>query len=151
MKLFRTQNSLEDMCREFLIKEYGVSLTIPVKINNRLSRTLGRFVISAGGINNRIEFAGRLLKYGTDKQVISVLKHECIHYALYELKRDFKDGQKDFENELIKHNSDSTNMITIKGKKENQIVLDEHLFDDILSTVTNTINNVFDEFFQNEK
>lgn len=142
----RSVFSLEKRCKEFIRKEYNINLDIPVRINNRLSRSLGRFVITRGNIDNRIEFAGYLLKEGTDEQIISVLKHECIHYVLYQLGRDFKDGQKDFENELKRHGAGSTNSIRIK--KKDDVVIDKELADELTVSIGRTIENVFDRIIQ---
>lgn len=114
-RLERTQQAMERECRKFIKEAYGLELDIPVLINNRLSRALGRF-IRKGDRAYKIEFAGILVNNATDEQIISVLKHECIHFALFKLGRAFRDGQSDFENELRKHGSDSTNCIHVKRK-----------------------------------
>ncbi|MER2008825.1 MAG: SprT-like domain-containing protein [Psychrobacillus sp.] len=104
---------LKDMCEYFVQNAYGVELDIPVLINNRLKRSLGRFIEKAGKAY-RIEFSGMLLTNGTEEQIMSVLKHECIHYALFKLGRNHRDGQEDFENELLKYGSHSTNSLHVK-------------------------------------
>lgn len=58
------------------------SVSCPVSINNRLSRTLGRAVFArrAGKwISVRIEFSGDLIRRASDKSVMDVLMHECAH------------------------------------------------------------------------
>lgn len=110
-----TQKELETMCKDFLKKAYGLELTVPVKINNRLSRSLGRFVYNAREeLPVSIEFAGFYLENGTEEQIISTIKHECIHYALFVLGKPHRDGNPYFENELRKHGSCSTNTQRVK-------------------------------------
>jgi SprT-like protein len=106
------ESELKEMCEYFVKNAYGVKLDVPVKINNRLKRTLGRFIEKRGEAY-KIEFSGILLTNGTEDQIMSVLKHECIHYALFKLGRKHRDGQEDFENELIKYNSHSTNTLHV--------------------------------------
>lgn len=114
----RTLASLEKRCRNFLREAYNLDLNVPISINSDLSRILGRFIFTENNTNNRIEFSERLIKHGTEQQIISVLKHECIHLALYTLGRDYKDGQKEFESELVKHGSDSTSCIKITKRED---------------------------------
>lgn len=106
------EEKLKTMCEYFIKNAYGVELDIPVLINKRLKRSLGRY-IEKGGKAYKIEFAGILLTNGNEDQIMSVIKHECIHYALHKLGRKHRDGQSDFENELIKYGSHSTNTLHI--------------------------------------
>lgn len=105
-------NQLTVYAAEFLKKNYHLSLHIPITRNNRLRSTHGRFVIR----NNKaykIELAGYLLDYGSYEAIIGVLKHECIHYALFLQKADFKDGEHAFENELKKYQAPGTNTMIV--------------------------------------
>lgn len=102
---------LNNSATEFLKEFYDINLQIPIKVNKRLITSLGRFRYYKSESKKRplsIELSGRLLEYGTADQIISTLKHECIHYALYMLDKPHKDGQATFENELKKHSSCST-------------------------------------------
>lgn len=95
----------------FLKECYDIDLQIPIKVNKRLITSLGRFRYYKSESKKRplsIELSGKLLEYGTADQIISTLKHECIHYALYMLDKPHKDGQPTFENELKKHSACST-------------------------------------------
>ncbi len=102
------EEKLTKIAREFLSKNYHIELKIPITRNNRLRTTLGRFVISSDKKPLRIEIAGNTLDYGTDKAIIGVLKHECIHYALHIKGESSSDGHPYFESELKKHNAPST-------------------------------------------
>lgn len=63
-------------------------ITVPIVVNGRLSRTLGRvkFEIINGNtcITTKIEFSKALLENGTDNDIVNVIKHEYVHYYLLE-------------------------------------------------------------------
>lgn len=107
--------SIEELikiAKSFLLENYQMSLDIPIKRNNRLRSTHGRFIMR----NNeayQIELAGYLLDYGTDKTIIGVLKHECIHYAQFINNGAHHDGDPVFENELQKHDAPRTRTLMI--------------------------------------
>lgn len=106
------EKKIKEICEDFLKEAYGLELEIPVRINKRLRRSLGRFIEKRGEAY-KIEFSAILITNGTADQMISVIVHECIHYALFKLGRNYKDGQEEFENELIKYGSHSTNTLQI--------------------------------------
>lgn len=91
---------LTEIARQFLRDEYGLALEIPIKRNNRLRSTLGAFVHERKKKSLYIELSGVLFEYADDSVIVDVLKHECIHYALYELDRGYIDGNSEFEGEL---------------------------------------------------
>lgn len=103
------ERQLEQIARNFLKKHYEMDLEIPVKRNNRLRTTLGRFVMSSDKKPLRIEISGNTLEYGTKEAIIGILKHECIHYALHRKGKASRDGHPYFESELQKHGAPSTN------------------------------------------
>ena len=63
-------------------------IDVPVTVNGRLTRTLGRVKYMRIGqdayIAKSIEFSKALLESGTDNDVINVIKHEYVHYYLVE-------------------------------------------------------------------
>ncbi|HLQ96685.1 MAG TPA: SprT-like domain-containing protein [Pseudogracilibacillus sp.] len=104
--------TLEKFAAHFLQEHYHISLSIPVERNNRLKSTHGRFVMK----NNRpqkIELAGHLLNYGAVDYIYGVLKHECIHYALFVLGKGHMDGDPVFEAELKKYHAPMTRTLKI--------------------------------------
>lgn|SRR5699024_1734923 len=109
---------MKDYTESFLREAYGMKLDVPVKINGRLSRTLGQFVY-----NKRekkpisIEMSKKYLVNGKLEDIKSTLRHEAIHYALFVQGRDYRDGDDDFENELKKHNTHSTGTVHYKRKR----------------------------------
>ena len=90
-----------------------MDLAIPIKRNNRLRSTHGRFIVDQHQTPVCIEIAGKTLEYGTNEVIIGILKHECIHYALHIKGRANRDGHPEFEAELRKHNAPSTNTLKI--------------------------------------
>lgn len=107
------EKELTKIAQNFLKNNYGIDLNIPIKRNNRLRSTHGRFMINANQKPLRIEIAGKAIDYGTDEAIIGILKHECIHYALYLQGRAYQDGHPEFEGELRKHQAPSTNTFKI--------------------------------------
>lgn len=107
-----TVRELEVYAKEFLERVYNLELDIPIEINGRLTRSLGRFCTRKGKAH-KIDLAKLLLTYGADRVVLDVLTHELIHYALYSTGKPYRDGQKYFENELKKHGSHSTNTLKV--------------------------------------
>ena len=63
-------------------------VNVPVEINGRLTRTLGRVKFMDYGEGHcyptKIEFSKTLLEEGTDNDIINVIKHEYVHYYLVE-------------------------------------------------------------------
>lgn len=107
---------LQREAAEFLKNGYGLELKIPIKVNGRLKRTLGRFALKAGK-PHAIELSADLLQYQERNVIIDVLKHECIHYACFELGKPYKDGEEHFERELKRHGVAKTGTYAYKGNR----------------------------------
>lgn len=99
---------LIDIAEQFLQTAYQLQLDIPIERNNRLRTTQGRYVVKQDRTPVKIELSGNTLDYGTEEAIIGVLKHECIHYALHQLGKPYKDGNIYFEKELKKHAAPTT-------------------------------------------
>jgi predicted SprT family Zn-dependent metalloprotease len=74
---------IKNLCIEYCGRA-DVEFDAPVKINNRLTRTLGRCKYI--NENNKwkpvqIEISGHLLKTATDSSIEAVIAHECAHYV----------------------------------------------------------------------
>lgn len=79
-----TEKDLTARCIEICIS-VGYDFTIPVKINKRLTRTLGRVLFySCGGYvtPESMEFSYKLLETGDSATIDDVIKHECAHYLV---------------------------------------------------------------------
>jgi hypothetical protein len=119
----KLQVKLADYARTFLSEAYGMTLDIPLKINGRLKKTLGWFEVRKtqfidGSIERKaldIEISAQYVTLAAlDGQrgienLLSTVRHECIHYALFSQGRPYGDGEAEFESELRKHNTGSTN------------------------------------------
>jgi len=81
MTLTEIKNMIAETC-----KEQGVELIVPVEINGRLTRTLGRvvFLKSATGkcTPTKIEFSKRLVETGSERDLKEVILHETAHYIV---------------------------------------------------------------------
>ena len=109
-------NQLVEEGKQFLSEEFGLTLGIPIKLNGRLKSTLGRFR-SRGGSRYRmpidIELAKVTLQNGYDV-ALDVLKHELIHYALYELEIPNSDNDREFIQACKERNVSLTRTIQVK-------------------------------------
>lgn len=81
-----TVNQITKYCEE-LCGRAGYAFDIPVTVNARLTRTLGRFMYSHNRVTElitpvRIEISKQLLETASDASVRSVIEHECAHYLV---------------------------------------------------------------------
>jgi len=112
-----TLDDLKRIADEFLTQHYGMTLDIPLKRNNRLRRSMGRFltyVTEDGGEEARaIEISGFMFDYAAESVTADTLLHECVHYALYRRGEPYDDGHPEFEAELKRHciGSTETNVV----------------------------------------
>lgn len=80
---------------------------IRVYVNNRLKKSMGRFIICRiEGVF--IEIAGDTLKYGSKDIIEDTLLHEVCHNVLYAFELPYSDGSKEFESELRRIGASST-------------------------------------------
>ena len=78
------EKELKEMCIEICGK-VGYDFTIPVKINKRLTRTLGRvfYVRTGNGVESTLmEISYQLLTTSTLDSIYAVVAHECAHYLV---------------------------------------------------------------------
>lgn len=102
-----TLSELNVMAKQFAKQYWNLDFNIEIRLNGRLSRSRARFCVRSG-IFQMIEFQPSVLKYDSDENIIKTLKHEICHWALYNLKKPFRDGDEYFEKELIRIGSHST-------------------------------------------
>lgn len=62
----------------------GVKFNIPVRINNRLTRTLGRVCYQCGD-PYVMEISGPMLKTCTEESIIQVVRHEWAHWYAWRI------------------------------------------------------------------
>lgn len=98
-------NELKAYSNSFLKSTYGIELSVPLKINNRLKTTCGRFRYQINRVTGEtkpvaVEMNGFFVSNNRIDVVLDVLKHELVHYALYTLGKPHSDGHPVFEREL---------------------------------------------------
>ena len=74
-----------------LSESQGDTFSIPVSLNNRLTKTLGRVTskhIGKQWYPQKMEFSKMLLETSTDESVRSVLEHEWCHYYVTKLTKE---------------------------------------------------------------
>lgn len=82
-----TEKDLTEMCKEICSK-VNYNFYIPVKINKRLTRTLGRvsYIKSNGRVKSTLmEISYQLLATATLDSIKAVVEHECAHYLINEI------------------------------------------------------------------
>lgn len=90
---------LREFANDFLKEHFGLELEIPIKVNTRLSSTLGCFRIMRrhGSLTPvRIDMNAHLMENASPDMILDVLKHELIHYALFKLGKPYGDNDKHF-------------------------------------------------------
>ena len=113
MNVLFTEEKLTKYAEQFLKANFNIDLSIPIKRNNRLRSSLGRYVMDAAGNPSRIELSGNVLTYAKESTIIGVLKHECIHYAYHIQGKDMRDGHPQFEKALEQFNAPSTETLKV--------------------------------------
>lgn len=135
MHLDKTE--IENFCRSFLAENYGIELAIPVVLNPRLTRTLGSFIHNSKTKTPiELEFSKKFMEKAEVDSKIKIIKHECIHYALFVQEKPYKDGEALFEEELVKHNSvatDTLSFITERNVRVYSCACQEHIFQQTIS------------------
>lgn len=107
------EEMLTDYAAAFLQENFQLPLTIPIQRNNRLRAAYGRFVYTNHKKPLRIEIAGLLFDYARENVLYSVLRHECIHYALFTLNKPYHDGNAYFEAVLQQYDAAATNTLKV--------------------------------------
>lgn len=96
----------------FLIENFNMRLNIPIKMNGRLTSTMGRYLSKRNYLGNvipdSIELSKRYLLAALIvddlEEIYDTLKHELVHYALSVQGKNFSDGDYDFEHKLYELN-----------------------------------------------
>lgn len=106
------ERELKLYASQFLKNTYDIDIDVPVKINHRLRSTYGRFVLRQGKPYS-IEIASFVMDYADAPVILDILRHECIHYALFKKKLPYKDKDKLFKQELLRHATSRTRTLKI--------------------------------------
>lgn len=113
IKLDRSVTGITNIAKDFLMEAYDMELEIPISINGRLSRTMGRYMYTHRNESVGMDFAKYFVEHADDELFVKVIKHECIHYALHRRGDPFADGHPFFETELKKHESLTTGSVKL--------------------------------------
>ena len=116
-----TLKDLHRFAEEFLQEEFDMSLNIPIKLNGRLKRAGGRFISSQDYFTREhtaleIDLNKTVYENNPIDVILDILKHELVHYALFEKGLPYKDGDRVFENTLTRLGVSSTNTLKVKTK-----------------------------------
>jgi SprT-like protein len=100
-----TLNQLEKYASKFLRDNYQLQMSIPLELNGRMKRTCGWFksVRYRDGRSPKavkIELNKFFVENNDPITVLDVLRHELVHYALFQQGKPNKDGHPVFEAEL---------------------------------------------------
>jgi len=99
-----TIKQMEQYANKFLKENYNLQLTVPLKINARLKTTCGRFKYRRYASGKRESVSVEMNKFFIENNeptiVLDVLRHELVHFALFELGKPNADGHPVFEGEL---------------------------------------------------
>lgn len=86
-----TTNKLNEYAYLFLKTNFNLELNIPIEINNRLTST-GGYYQTRNDKPYKISISGNLIKHHDHKDILDVLSHELIHYALHVKRLPYKDN-----------------------------------------------------------
>ena len=104
--------TVRDVCKKYFDFDFD-KLNIPVEVNGRLSRSLGRMVYSL--TKNKpvsLQFSKKLLDGSYKIETVeSVIKHEVTHLVLFCRNEPFGDGCPNFERTLKEIGGTSTKTI----------------------------------------
>lgn len=93
------ENTLKNIADEFLEKNYGLTLKIPIIIDDNLTNIGGQFII----YKNKPQ-AIKIKNVENSTDLLNILFHECVHYALYTLYKPYRDEDYYFKLELKRLN-----------------------------------------------
>lgn len=121
---------MKRFANEWLLDNYNLTLDIPIEINNRLSRSLGRFMVQVNRLTGehkaiKIDMNGKFVRHNKRDEILMTLKHELVHYAMFTLGKPYRDGDYAFEKELKRLNLTSNHYMNI----ERNIVTPRHRYE----------------------
>lgn len=94
-----TVQKIEEYCKE-LGRKIGLEFDCPVKINGRLTKTLGRVVSESYPFGLKpvsLEISKKLVNYATDEDIRTVIEHEFCHWAVCVETQESHDHDKVFK------------------------------------------------------
>lgn len=116
-------NEAKTFANNFLMENFNMRLEIPIKMNGRLTRTMGRYLARnyfGSVIPKSIELSKTYLVaaliVGDLEEIYDTLKHELVHYALSVQGKNYSDGDYDFEKKLYELNISSSGSTPVRKR-----------------------------------
>ena len=105
MNEIKTIKYYNEWAREFTIKQWGMKLNINIELYSRKSSRQGFLRYSWKNVDNKKSYFPLVIKMNVraidgHDEFINVLKHELCHWYCMMAGLNFKDGDKDFEEQL---------------------------------------------------
>lgn len=99
---------IQEVAKRFLKETYNLYLFIPIIIEDLNSNQVGKFNINIYSKNNiiyreiprNISISKLAFEFVNDEVLEHIIKHECVHYALFNLKKPYQDEDEYFQTEL---------------------------------------------------
>lgn len=121
----RFEGEMRGYADSFLRENFNMRLRIPIKIDGRLTRSVGSFHYKSNGsgdVPKMIKISERYMNCALHDEkdgiesILDTLKHELVHYALLEQGvKGYSDGDVEFERKLKELNIGSSGA-TVKSK-----------------------------------
>ena len=112
-------DELHSCARKFLAENFGLTLEIPIRISKRMKSKLGVFQIKCQKkqvVSKEIVMSHTFLVNNSREIILDVLYHECVHYALYTLKKPYRDSDREFTETLERLGIAKTRSYKYKGQ-----------------------------------
>lgn len=113
------QEVLYRYAEQFLKENFNLQLDIPVRISKRMKSKLGAFQMKLQQnqvISKEIVMSENFLLNNSKATILDVLYHECVHYALYTLKKPYRDSDPEFTKTLERLGIAKTRTYKYKGQ-----------------------------------
>lgn len=110
-----TEKQVLQKCEEFAQKWWGLKFNVPISINKRLTRVLGRYEHTRDNKPLLLTIAYATLKDYKPETIDSVILHELTHWALGISGKPSTDGHPIFERELKRVGASTTQTIKHAG------------------------------------
>jgi len=95
----------DQLTKNLIQEHWGLNLHIPIKIDGRLTTTLGTYVFKREKkriVPLYITLSKDFVTYAEEELIIHILKHELCHFILSQQQLPFDDGTETFERELLR-------------------------------------------------
>lgn len=112
-------DEIHSCARKFLAENFGLTLEIPIRISKRMKSKLGVFQIKYQKkqvVSKEIVMSHTFLVNNSREIILDVLYHECVHYALYTLKKPYRDSDCEFTETLERLGIAKTRSYKYKGQ-----------------------------------